>query len=162
MTIPGATTRPAYEIVPPRAEAMIESMRAFGYSPAAAIADLVDNSISAGAANVWINFHWDGEDSYVAVKDDGEGMDSEELSNAMRLGSHSPRDGRPPTDLGRFGLGLKTASFSQARTLSVVTRREGQPIAVRRWDLDYVEEMAEWCLLLDGTPRAAIFVADLE
>jgi hypothetical protein len=126
---------------------MIESMRAFGYSTPAAVADLVDNSITAGARNVWIQFHWAGSESWVSVLDDGGGMTGPELTQAMRLGSRNPLDERASRDLGRFGLGLKTASLSQCRTLTVASRRNGTEAAVRRWDLDHVHATRDWALL---------------
>jgi hypothetical protein len=61
-----------YDLAEPRASAMIESLRAFGYNIQTAIADLIDNSISAGAKNVWLTFFWNGSDSYVSIRDDGE------------------------------------------------------------------------------------------
>ena len=100
-----------WDIALPRAEALIESLRGFGYSPEAAIADLVDNSISAGARSVSIDFHWQGSESTVSITDNGSGMDESTLIDAMRLGSKSPLEERAKSDLGRFGLGLKTASF---------------------------------------------------
>lgn len=137
-----------WEIAEPRASALIESLRAFGYTPEAAIADLIDNSISAKATRIEVDFVWDGRDSVVRIADDGEGMSEGVLVGAMRPGSTSPLDDRDPTDLGRFGLGLKTASFSQARELTVVTlRKSGESAAVRRWDLDVVAETGEWRLL---------------
>jgi hypothetical protein len=137
------------EVVPPRAAAMIHSMRAFGYSLPAAIADLVDNSISAHARKVDVDFHWAGASSAVRVVDDGDGMGEVELSEAMRLGSGGPLADRRPDDLGRFGLGLKTASFSQARSLTVASRVAGGSTATRTWDLDHVEATEEWSLLFD-------------
>src|SRR3954470_10159951 len=92
------------EEVPPDPGALIESMRAFGYSLPTAIADLVDNSISASARAIDVLFEWNGEESTVAVIDDGIGMDADTLLAAMRLGSRSPVEERAPTDLGRFGL----------------------------------------------------------
>src|ERR1700730_3870679 len=76
-----------YDVVAPEPGALIESLRAFGYTPQAAIADLIDNSISAGARNVWIYFTWNGADSYITIRDDGKGMTLEELISAMRAGS---------------------------------------------------------------------------
>src|SRR5688500_3070959 len=108
-----------FELAPPHPASLAESLRAFGYELPTAIADLVDNSVFAGAGNVWIQFHWDGENSAIAVTDDGCGMDETTLRDAMRPGSRNPRDARDPNDLGRFGLGLKTASFSQARCVTV-------------------------------------------
>lgn len=141
-----------HEIVPPNAGAMIESMRAFGYSPATAVADLVDNSITAGARVIDVCLHWSGPDSWVSVTDDGRGMTEDELRTAMRLGSRSPTEQRSEDDLGRFGLGLKTASFSQCRSLTVASRVDGGDLAVRRWDLDVVAEHGEWVLLKEARP----------
>ncbi|PSB33717.1 ATP-binding protein [Stenomitos frigidus] len=140
-------TQEDYDIAEPRASAMIESLRAFGYNIQTAIADLIDNSISAEAKNVWLTFFWDGSDSYMSIRDDGRGMTEEELVNAMRPGSQSPLEQRNPNDLGRFGLGLKTASFSQCRRLTVASRHKGCEVAIRRWDLDYVNQTDQWRLL---------------
>lgn len=136
-----------YEIAEPCPSAMIESLRAVGYSLSTAIADLVDNSISALAKNVWINFNWNGGDSCVTIADDGHGMTEQELVTAMTLGSKSPVESRSAHDLGRFGLGLKTASFSQCRRLVVSSKRCGEATALRCWDLDYVSQQGEWRLL---------------
>lgn len=138
---------PDYVLAEPRASAMVESLRAVGYSPQTAVADLIDNSIAAGASNIWINFWWSGQDSFVSIRDDGHGMDPRELTMAMRPGTIGPLEHREAGDLGRFGLGLKTASFSQCRRLTVGSRRGGRPHGFRRWDLDYVQKHDEWRLL---------------
>ncbi|MCK4790053.1 MAG: ATP-binding protein, partial [Desulfobacteraceae bacterium] len=109
------------EIAEPHAGAMIESLRAFGYDLRTATADLIDNSVFAEAKNVWIYFHWNGADSFIRITDDGWGMSEGDLYEAMRPGSKSPLELRKPSDLGRFGLGMKTASFSQCRRLTVVS-----------------------------------------
>jgi hypothetical protein len=145
---------PRVEEVPPDPGALIESMRAFGYLLPTAIADLIDNSITARATNVWVDFHWAGRQSWIAVRDDGLGMDAATLTNAMRLGSRSPVEKRDPHDLGRFGLGLKTAAFSQSRALTVACRQAGGDIEIRRWDLDFVTETGKWSLLHDADPRS--------
>ncbi len=129
---------------------MLESLRAFGYTIQTAIADLIDNSISAETKNVWLQFDWDGSESCISIRDDGKGMTEEELVNAMRLGSRDPLQQRDAKDLGRFGLGLKTASFSQCRRLTVRTKAVAQNSAIRRWDLDYVGQTGEWRLLRSG------------
>jgi hypothetical protein len=139
----------------PRPEALVESLRSFGYSPETALADLLDNSISARAVTMNLSFAWDGQDSHVAVLDDGDGMTEEALLEAMRPGSISPLVARKATDLGRFGLGLKTASFSQARELTVITRPKGTgQVHVRRWDLDLVASSSQWRLLRTPSPQA--------
>lgn len=152
-----------WDLAEPRAEALIESLRAFGYSPEAAIADLVDNSVSAKARNIDVTFHWDGAKSHVAVTDDGAGMTDCQLLAAMRPGSTSPLEERRAEDLGRFGLGLKTASFSQARELSVVSRRgRAGAVAVRRWDLDVVAETGEWRLLKSVHKEAEGYIGRMD
>lgn len=136
-----------YELAIPRPDALVESLRSMGYSLSTAIADIVDNSIAASAKTVWIDFHWSGPRSSVAIRDDGKGMSDHELFEAMRPGTQSPLETRSPTDLGRFGLGLKTASFSQCRSLTVVSKQSHGPTSTWRWDLDYVELHQEWRLL---------------
>lgn len=145
-----------WDIAEPRADALIESLRAFGYTPEAAIADLVDNSISAGARTIRIDLVWAGRDSIVTIADDGSGMSDSALYDAMRPGSRSPLDDRSDGDLGRFGLGLKTASFSQARELTVLSRTAGNTDAIRRWDLDVVAASGEWRLLRSAPAEVAV------
>ncbi len=130
---------------------MIESLRGVGYSLETAIADLVDNSVAASASNVWLNFTFDGPASWFAMLDDGRGMDVEALRTAMTVGGRSPLEVRSASDLGRFGMGLKTASFSQCRSLTVASRPAGGVTSVRRWDLDYIArpDVNEWRLLQD-------------
>jgi hypothetical protein len=137
---------------PPRAGAMMEALRGLGYSTAAALADIVDNSVSAGAGEVRIDFTWDGSKSRIAVLDDGKGMADSELEMAMRLGGKSPLDLRAPDDLGRFGMGLKTASFSQCRRLTVASRTEGGGIACLRWDLDEIAARTDDAWVLFENP----------
>jgi hypothetical protein len=129
------------EEVPPPASAMIESMRAYGYSTPMGIADLIDNSIFAGATRVWLNFNWSGADSFISIADNGRGMSEEQLVSAMKLGSQNPLEVRAEKDLGRFGLGLKTSSFSQCRRMSVLSLVSGKS-SVRQWDLDFIAEQA--------------------
>ena len=136
-----------YDLVQPEPGALIESLRAFGYTLRTAIADLIDNSIAAKSKNVWLHFEWSGAESWISIRDDGEGMTEEILHNAMRPGSQSPLEERSPEDLGRFGLGLKTASFSQCRHLTVISKIMNGELAGRCWDLDYVNEKKEWRLL---------------
>lgn len=154
-----------YELVEPGASAMIESLRAYGYSLNSAVADLLDNSITARAKNIWIHMHWDGENSWLSIIDDGCGMDEKTLINAMRPGSQNPLDERTEDDLGRFGLGLKTASFSQCRSLTVASHISGGKKNYRRWDLDYVGKHNQWRLLKtprDGSEELFSKLTDLE
>lgn len=132
------------EIVPPDAHLM-ESMRAVGYSLEAAVADIVDNSVTAGAKNVEIAFASEPRD-FVAILDDGSGMDHAEALEAMRLAGRSSVEARSAHDLGRFGLGLKTASLSQARELVLVSL-QGRDLVAYRWDLDHIAKARRWSLL---------------
>jgi hypothetical protein len=141
-------------VAPPRAGAMMEALRGLGYSTAAALADIIDNGISAGASEVRIDFAWAGQASRVAVLDDGRGMDDAELEKAMRLGDKSPLDERAPEDLGRFGMGLKTASFSQCRRLTVASLRKGGALCCLRWDLDALAARPDDGWLLYEGPAA--------
>lgn len=135
---------------------MLEALRGLGYSTAAALADIVDNSVSAGATEVRVDFHWDGPASRITVLDNGRGMDDAELESAMRLGGKNPLDERDPGDLGRFGMGLKTASFSQCRRLTVSSSREGGGCSCLRWDLDALAASPEggW-LLFEGAAQGS-------
>jgi Histidine kinase-, DNA gyrase B-, and HSP90-like ATPase len=130
----------------PEASSMIETFRAIGYSIEAAVADIIDNSISAGAKNVWVNFEWLGEETWLSIRDDGNGMNNDELVQAMRPGSKNPLEDRSSKDLGRFGLGLKTASFSQCRRLSVISKKANSSSVFWTWDLDFVSH-AGWTLV---------------
>src|SRR6516162_219114 len=86
--------------VRPPAAARLQALRGLGYSPWAAMAALIDNSISAGAANVWIEFHWAGKHSFISILDDGSGIKPEKLISAMTLGSIDPRAFREACHLG--------------------------------------------------------------
>ncbi|MFF9211916.1 MULTISPECIES: ATP-binding protein [unclassified Streptomyces] len=136
-----------YDIAAPEPAGMVASLSSLGYSLPAAVADLVDNSISARAQNVEVEFTWAGRDSWIAVVDDGDGMTAERLRTAMTVAARGPMTPRTSTDLGRFGVGLKSASFSQSRQLTVTTATAGGEWHTRTWDLDVVEESGEWRLL---------------
>lgn len=131
------------EVLPPDAD-LFASMRHIGYSLDTAIADILDNSVAAGARNVGLSF--DGEAEYIAICDDGRGMNHNELRVAMRLAGNSTTKVRHEKDLGRFGLGLKTASLSQAKRLTVVTKTSGSALFAAEWDLDRVASENEWSL----------------
>ncbi|MEY2151376.1 ATP-binding protein [Rhodanobacter sp. 115] len=91
---------------------MTQSLRGMGYTIGASIADVIDNSISAEASNIRIDFGWNGKDSFVRISDNGHGLTADKLDEAMVLGSTSPLESRSTSDLGRFGMGLKTAWLS--------------------------------------------------
>ena len=128
----------------PFAPALIESMRSLGYSFPAAIADLIDNSISAHATEIDILTE-PNSNPFLVILDDGDGMSKEELYEAMRYGSTNPLDVRSEDDLGRFGLGLKSASLSQCRKFIVVSKKARKTSAYS-WDLDYVISSGSWML----------------
>ncbi|RAO29990.1 hypothetical protein PSN13_05189 [Micromonospora saelicesensis] len=135
--------------VPPSAARLTGSLRDIGYEFPTAVADIVDNSIAAGATHVDISIEFDGADSRVFITDDGSGMTPNALLEALRLGS---RRGYADGDLGRYGLGLKTASLSQCRSLTVITRSTPNIFrtSARSLDLDIVEEWDEWVIVDPG------------
>ncbi|MBF1043353.1 MAG: ATP-binding protein [Candidatus Nanosynbacter sp.] len=130
--------------LPPYAPTLIESTRAIGYSLEAAVADIIDNSIAANAKNVDIYF-FPIDGAYIAILDNGKGMAEEEIDIAMQYGSKNPTEERDKNDLGRFGLGLKTASLSQCRCLTVISK-QGDNLEGRQWDIDHVTEVGDWSL----------------
>ena len=142
--------------VKPKASALVMSMRSIGYSFNNAVADIIDNSISAKATKIEIICNWDGKEPFIEIKDDGIGMDIDQLKEAMRLGSN-PTSKRDPEDLGRFGLGLKTASFSQSKRLIVKTRTEKLNDYTATWDLEVVEEKGKWLLDLETSNHGDLF-----
>ncbi|MDX2111038.1 MAG: ATP-binding protein [Verrucomicrobiota bacterium] len=135
-------------------------MRDLGYSLETALADIVDNSITAGSTSIRLFVSTDSASPQIAILDDGHGMDSDEILAAMRLGSRSPLDEREQTDLGRFGLGLKTASFSQCRRLSLVSRKNGRTSAAI-WDFARVAQTDKWQVEIPDTPEVIPWVNKL-
>lgn len=136
---------PQYKTVclPPYAPTLVNSTRAIGYSVESAIADIIDNSIAADAKSICVCFL--PKNAYVAILDDGSGMDSVTLQNAMQYGSKDPTEERDLKDLGRFGLGLKTASLSQCRILTVASKQNGK-INAYRWNISFIEQEGNWLL----------------
>lgn len=136
----------------PAARRLMTSLRDMGYEFTTAIADLVDNSIEAGATTVSIDIEFEGESSWVRIADNGSGMTSASLREAMRYGSSREyRDG----DLGKFGLGLKVASLSQCQRLTVASRtnRSKPEINAYCWDLAHIESTNRWELLSVATDK---------
>lgn len=130
----------------PDALNFINSFRSIGYSLDTAVADVMDNSIAAGADEIRVNMphrKW----HRLSILDNGVGMSRKVLLEAMRFGGRTGVKGNPETELGRFGLGLKSASLSQCRCLTVITKQARRPLFVARWDLDYIQETGEWLLL---------------
>lgn len=129
----------------PPASSLVESIRNIGYSFDSAVADIVDNSISYKSKNIDIDIHLTSGDVSVSICDDGAGMSPEKLKQAMSLGGKSPTDTRSNDDLGRFGLGLKLASFSQSKKLTVISKTlEAKSWYGIQWDLDHVIKTNSW------------------
>lgn len=133
------------EILEPMADILIESMRSIGYTFESAMADIIDNSISAEATRIAIRFN--PNDCHLMFIDNGHGMNKAELTEAMRWGSKDPLEKRSDIDLGRFGLGLKSASLSQCRRLTVVSKI-GTEINGMCWDLDHVRKTGKWSVII--------------
>lgn len=138
---------------------MVEALRGLGYNTQTALADIIDNSIAAGSNEVRIDLIWAGLESRILCLDNGSGMSEHGLDRAMRLGERNPLEERSAADLGRFGLGLKTASFSQCRRLTVATAGSDGTHALR-WDLDYLANSADdgWHLLEGVHPGSEGFL----
>ncbi len=133
---------PDYIDLSPSPLALLESLRSIGYTLDTALADLFDNSITAEATAISVRFLWDHGHPWLAVIDNGKGMTSNELAKAMRFGSTNPLTPRDPSDLGRFGLGLKTASISQCRHLTVVSKKHGE-VSGCEWNLDSIRDQGD-------------------
>ncbi|MDW3217087.1 MAG: ATP-binding protein [Acidimicrobiales bacterium] len=143
----------------PSAGRLTNSLRDIGYEFVTAVADLVDNSVSAGASTVDVLIDFRGSASRVLIVDDGEGMTAAGLDEAMRFGT---RRNYSLNELGRYGLGLKTASISQCRRLTVISRRAAarRRLTTRVLDIDHVEESDSWEVLDAATPAIRDFAAE--
>jgi len=128
---------------PPDASGFIESQRCYGYSFESALADIIDNSIFAESQNIHINFY--PKDDSLSIIDDGSGMSENELYNAMIFGSGDPSKPRDPKDLGRFGMGMKSASISQCTRLIVLSRK-AKKLSGAIWDIDRIKKTGRWDL----------------
>ncbi len=122
------------------------SLRSMGYSFESAIADVIDNSISAHASKVQVLFPTNPlANLAVGIMDNGEGMSNDELLEAMRYGSMASEEQRADDDLGRFGMGMKSASLSQCRRLTVISF-DGIEYHGYRWDYSYILEKQDWII----------------
>lgn len=138
------------EDVTPNPEELIRSIAEQGYRLETAIADLIDNSISAGADKIEVLLDTDSRPFTLFISDNGQGMDEEDLKSAMRFPSSSMESPREASDLGRFGLGLKTASFSQTRHFTVLSRKSGSDeYKGRTWDVALLRERG-WVLKVNS------------
>lgn len=135
---------PVYRENQPSADILMNSMRSMGYSFESAIADIVDNSLAKQSTKIELKFPVNPlEEPFVAICDNGTGMTPQGLYNAMKYGSETENDERDPEDLGRFGLGLKSASLSQCRKLTVMSKKNGI-ISAYVWSLDHVVKEKSW------------------
>ncbi len=132
------------KIMEPSATRLVESLRDTGYTFATSVADIVDNSVSADADNIEIILDLDfGNNPFLMIADNGTGMDETALESAMIYGSPM----RPsPKSLGKFGMGLKTASTSFCRKLTVISYKNDH-YSIKQWDLDKIAESNKWILL---------------
>lgn len=133
--------------LPPNLTNFLNSFREIGYLCEIAIADILDNSVSAKSSLITITAV-ENPDKKIYICDNGNGMTEIELEEAMRLSSKNPNDKREKTDLGRFGLGLKVASFSQCKKLTVLTKKNNGNINGLQWDLDYIANTNDWFALI--------------
>ena len=130
----------------PEAGSLVGSMRSMGYSFESAVADIIDNSVTAGSSEIRIFFPSDPSHCYVAVLDNGCGMSNTELYTAMRYGSTACEEDRAENDLGRFGLGMKAASLSQCRVMTVVSKKNGR-LSAYQWDYNKIKGQRKWLML---------------
>jgi hypothetical protein len=124
----------------------MSSLRDMGYEFTTAVADLVDNSVAAGATRIAVDIEYEGEHSWVRISDNGSGMAADALREAMRYGSTREY---AEEDLGKFGLGMKVASLSQCRRLTVASRIHHSRAEIHAycWDLEHIERANRWELL---------------
>ena len=130
----------------PEPKSHIKTLMRIGYDFNSAIADIIDNSITAKAKKINIICPPETDNPFLSIVDNGIGMEPEELIQNMRIGCKDPNQKREAGDLGRFGSGMKTASFSHARRLTVISHKKGKKIAAACWDIDEIEEKNAWCL----------------
>jgi Histidine kinase-, DNA gyrase B-, and HSP90-like ATPase len=128
------TSQNGIELAPNPAR-LVRILAAVGHTMPSAVADLVDNAISADATDIAITFGRPdgGHGRWMSITDNGCGMDSATLAEAMRIGSSSEYEGN---SLGKYGYGLKGASWSQAKVFTVMTKCNGAPVNHLTWDVD--------------------------
>lgn len=148
----------AYSVAPSAAR-LTESLRDIGYDFTTAVADVVDNSIAAQSSRIDIFIDGDREDPWILIADDGCGMSANQVNEALRFGSRSTY---VTGDLGRYGLGLKTASLSQCRAVTVTSRRPGtNRTSSRQLSLDVILEWDQWLIVDPGRTPAVCAAVEL-
>ena len=139
-----------FELANPNPEFLIKSIAEQGYSLETALADLMDNSITANATRIEVLTKIDTEPFILFLSDNGDGMDKTSLKKNMQFPSKSPEETRELSDLGRFGLGLKTASFSQTRIFTVLSRKRGSDkFFGLTWDVNHLKNSGKWEMILN-------------
>lgn len=141
----------------PEARLLLASLRSVGYTEETAIADIIDNCISAHANLIDIFFDWNNK--RILIVDDGNGMAAADLIENMRIGSSDPDEERSADDLGRFGMGMKTAAFSLGKMLTVVTKTDGI-VSNAVWDLDQIPHIG-WNLIVRDPSEIEDYAAKL-
>ena len=141
----------------PEAKLLLASLRSVGYNEETAIADIIDNCISAQAHEIKIQFDW--EKKRIVISDDGFGMNEKDLIENMRIGSSDPSKIRGKDDLGRFGMGMKTAAFSLGKKLTVITKSDSV-VSNASWDLDLIPEIG-WNLIIRDESEIFEFLAQM-
>jgi hypothetical protein len=136
-----------HKLLLPNLSNFLNSFREIGYLSEVAIADILDNSVSAKSSSISITAI-ENPLRRITICDNGIGMTSHELEEAMRLSAKNPSDEREKNDLGRFGLGLKMASFSQCKKLTVLSKTNKTAINGLQWDLDYISKTNNWYALI--------------
>ncbi|MEC4050118.1 ATP-binding protein [Flavobacterium sp. SUN046] len=140
-----------FELANPNPEFLIKSIAEQGYSLETALADLMDNSITANATRIEVLTKIDEEPFTLFLSDNGEGMSKESLKRNMQFPSKSPEETRESNDLGRFGLGLKTASFSQTRAFTVLSRKKGTEFfSGLTWDVKHLKNSGNWEIIINS------------
>lgn len=142
-----------YVEAPPNAFKTLTSLRMMGYDTVASVSDLVDNCIDAGATRVSVEVRQagkGGKDSgdtgiVIDVQDNGIGMDGDTLNQALRLGSETSHEN---TDLGKYGMGLVTASLGMARSIYVLTRKDKAQAYEAVLDIDDVAKHNKFLIAL--------------
>lgn len=143
----------------PNAHLLLSSLRSVGYTEETAIADIIDNCISAIASEIKIRFDW--EERKILIWDNGYGMAEKTLLDSMKIGSCDPYKQRGIEDLGRFGMGMKTAAFALGKRLTVISKENGK-ISNARWDLNYIENNNQWkMIILDDKDISIVKAKDL-
>ena len=135
---------------PPDPSNLMKSTQSIGnYALSSALADLIDNSVNASANKIDIDFYLDHGSPIVVVSDNGDGIAEAHLTAAMKLASSDPDSDRESTDLGRFGMGLKSASLSQSSSMKVYSRSADGVLSGAGWDLDVVSSAKEtWAMFV--------------